>query len=878
MILPWTSSVNNNTINGSNKTYEDLMVAHVWNLYTNLTASGWQVVSASFYDADTDTYTVGTNWTGSSNIKFPLSMCSETQEQILLNRQKDLEDNKNIPYTPIPHSWATLRNSSFNDGNYFLTIDCRYPLPIHSSSTGIIIERADKSSPSTRISAIKSVHATSGKNEKKYFAGPSAIYKEIDFPAVDSDGRSGADIIPSAFLNKQDVNPFNGVTFQTDENLVYDSGKIQDYPSRTVAFIDIAFHKVENILSEDGSVYKSMTTAVRPKTGADDLDGWYVCWGFDFFDSDISTNIIANKNTILDNTSKYKYAFHHSNGNFIYQIYNNVDATFKSGVGFLPVYNSNTSDDVKNTSLCINCDPKKHYLNNCINFNTVGKNINLISGNDVTEFENNIKNYINNFDKEQLNNFYNTCFKNYNFSDGITSIKAGDAGYVGKIGNLPIFTPTKPEHSCILTEPQSFISSSFSSISGQQFYITDTTVTDNIHQGSDTDKIMLPNQFNVNSNINYFKNNKDKKTINPLLNNITTVQTFLCFTIDSNGFKRILFNNKGDGYYRPLISINNVANFDGTDNTQGVFFKESFVNINIPNDIDKSTFLNVFNNNMFIPITSDNTATSKYIIVKLNYSSTRYFNFVSAAFFGLTKATSPSALKVTNSNNIITNLLKINPGVSIVSNATNNHRIFSDYLFPNFTYTTTTKIDAVRGEGGSPTEVYALIDISSIYDISKAVPYNGFTVPQFGNFNYGHDNFSTFKKQEKGINYFSVFKSKEPLASSVFTFAKSTEELSDKSVFGMVNKIESETDNRYLVGKDAYNSYAELPTFLFSNSNTSGKLKGYVPDITLAPQGIVDDGTVIKDTTAPVGTVKYKKVFWGGMWFPWVSSEAPDLG
>lgn len=894
MILPWTSSVNNNVIQSvnptvdSNRTYEDLMVAHVWNLYTNLSSSGWQTVSASFYDASSDVYTVGTSWTGSSNIKFPLSMSLQSQEEILINRQKNIESNTDTPYTPTPHSWVTLRSSSFNDGNYFLTIDCRYPLPLHSSSTGVIIERRDKLLTTTSISSIKSIQTSNGKIEKKYFAGPSGVYKDLDYAAIDSDGVGGDDKV-SGYLNKQDINPFNGVSFHSDEIVEYDNVNIQDFPSRTVTFIDLVFHKANNLLKEDGNTFKSMTTSVRPKTDTLDSNSWYVCWGLDFFELENGTSFVANKNTKLNDITKYKYAFHHANGNFIYQIYKNVDATFNSAIGFLPIYNSNSSENIKNTSFCINCNPANYYSNGCINFNTTGKKINLVAGNSIVEFNNNLVSYLNNKDNDQLNNFYNTCFRNYNFSDGIVSIKAGDGNYVGKRSNLPIFAPTSPKHSSIMMDEQPFISSSFSSIAGQQFFISEPSTT-TIHEGADTNKIMLPNSFKTSipsSNINYFKQNFDKYVIKPdkLLSTLTSdyVQTEFCFTIGEDGNKKILMENGGEKIFNKRIKLNNIQSNTG-EITPYVFFRESFTDINVPSDINASNYLNIFDEEMFSPeynvsYNGKPKIGTKYIVVKLADDGSK-FSLPSLKFFNSTLS-KPTALgKLVISSEILNTIKRLNGGLtSLVSSAATNASILNSYFYVNTTYTATTSIitPITTNFSWPATGVYALVDISEIYNVNNSNPYLGNVIPQFGNFNYSAESANLKKSQEKGINYFSVFKSKEPLASTLFTFAKSTEELSDKSVFGTINKAESETDSRYLVGKDSYNSYSELPTFLFSAVNSSNKLKGYVPDLTLAPQSI-EEGTVIKDTTAPTGTVKYKKVFWGGMWFPWVSSEAPELG
>ena len=97
MILEWTSSVNQLVLPTSGieeanyattYTYEDAMKHHVWNLYTNLTQSGWAPVSSSY--SSSAGYQLGTRWASKNDLVFPDKMSNDglTALQYKTNRKK----------------------------------------------------------------------------------------------------------------------------------------------------------------------------------------------------------------------------------------------------------------------------------------------------------------------------------------------------------------------------------------------------------------------------------------------------------------------------------------------------------------------------------------------------------------------------------------------------------------------------------------------------------------------------------------------------------------------------------------------------------------------------------------------------------------------
>jgi len=186
MILPWTSSVNQNTITaapGASYTRKQVMVNHVWNLYSSLTSSGWTPVSSSYHNGTS--YQLGSSWNsrGTASIVFPESMCDGASEL-------DIITGSTNAYTPSEHSWVTLKTPSGDGDYYYITLDCRYPLPPHKSNTGVIIKRNETLTPSQyEILSDRSQY-------NDLFIGMSAVYKNTNiqnYSANDIDGNPGYD-------------------------------------------------------------------------------------------------------------------------------------------------------------------------------------------------------------------------------------------------------------------------------------------------------------------------------------------------------------------------------------------------------------------------------------------------------------------------------------------------------------------------------------------------------------------------------------------------------------------------------------------------------------------------------------------------------------
>ena len=282
MILQWTSSVNNLTLptDGLAQSdytttydYEDVMKHHVWNLYTNLVEKGgWLPVSAS-YSSSIGYNLTASGWPTKNNLAFPDSMTTTSID--------DIQNLLTVTYQPTDHCWVTLKKT-FNNSNYFMTLDCRYPLPPHKSNANIIYNKLKDTSVDPPIISYEQQRRV---DSKKVFIGPASIV--YDKTLTNFEGKPA-----EAWLNKQETNMFNGVAYRDTVDTVLDMTPAviatgQDYISRCVGFIDISFNQGEDnsIAYYNGSTYKSATTKVRPKNGKNDANSWYVCWGFDFIDT-----------------------------------------------------------------------------------------------------------------------------------------------------------------------------------------------------------------------------------------------------------------------------------------------------------------------------------------------------------------------------------------------------------------------------------------------------------------------------------------------------------------------------------------------------------------------------------------------------------------
>jgi hypothetical protein len=886
MILEWTSSVNQLVLPTAGVdeanysltyTYEDVMKHHVWNLYTSLTQNGWTPVSSSY--SSSAGYQVGTQWASKQNLVFPEKMSNDS----LI----DLEYKTSRAYTPVDHCWVTLKKT-FDTSNYFMTIDCRYPLPPHVSNTSVLY----------KYTGGTNYQVLNRSEQKKVFLGPAAVI--IDGTLVDTSGKNA-----EAWANDQETNSFDGIAIRESNvaDVKFDMSPTaikygQDYASRCVAFVDLVFTQDDSLEAKDGSDYKSGTTSVRPKSNANDTNSWYVCWGFDFLDS--ATNSMKD----YVDLSKYYYAFHNTKqGEFIYQIYKAGDGTqaFRSGIGFLPVKNKHVKDIVDHISFLTNCNPAKVYSTKSINFNTMGNKVKMYSGTDDNTFVNNVPNAPT-IDSEQLNNFFNTCYRNYNFSDGIVSITAGEGDKIGRKANLHIYAPTSPNDASLMAKSYSQISTEgISNLTSPAVSV----LVGQVHNGStETEKFKFPTVTDATP----------------------------------------IYSKKINGQYVASLSTKtpksyNVFTFDTTVGSPGVNKKRLVMNGNVPltktfSDVVSSTATNlvpcILGSNVFqklfftIPINPN--ASAQLTKIDSRYSDKRAFitDFFDEKIFinsdstkkiriyvGKNDAKIPANFSgLTTLNTTIYNLTSVNTRDNrnrVVANSFVGPKSWQEVITFGLTdgvkaevqklYSTYETVPAIADitiedlaiaksanitsavQSGLLVDCYIDVDIEDIYDFLNPAYVGQNTKIFSGDFMINQDGNTTPVTQEKGTSFFSVFKSsvrgkQQPLVGCTYAVGNSLSNIDSRSVFGTINKTTSTNDKRFLVESDTYRSYSEMPIFLLSLVSDYQEIKGYVPDILWAPTSIQEGSVVASNGEYPK---TYKKVYWGGCWFPWVANDGPEF-
>ena len=109
--------------------------------------------------------------------------------------------------------------------------------------------------------------------------------------------------------------------------------------------------------------------------------------------------------------------------------------------------NKNSNDLTSKISFCVNCDPSNKYSDKSINLNTLGNEIALIHGANEAAFQSALSSQLATLkqSKTTVNTFFNTCYRNYNFSDGKSLIRAGSGGNIGKYVELPVYAPVAPK-------------------------------------------------------------------------------------------------------------------------------------------------------------------------------------------------------------------------------------------------------------------------------------------------------------------------------------------------------------------------------------------------------------------------------------------------
>lgn len=939
MILNWTSSVNKSMFpdNSGPYTRKEVMAAHIWNLYAALTSSYWTPVSSSY--SSSLGFQLGTHWESMSNISFPEKMCEDLGIHDIVNQfSTSVSDTSYAPYEPTEHSWVTLSKSCDDGSAYYVTIDCRYPLPPHLPNVDVLIERDANKADLTQKYTFKydrTVRDTS-------FLGTSGIFKDTVSVVDDNVKPVGTD---TAYLEEQYLNIFKGLAFREEAADLYSFNTTaaavingQDYASRCVAFVDIVFHKGTDLLikqnnpitnpSGDDPTYISATTRVRPKSSEKDSNSWYVCWGFDFIEKNTLSSYKLND--LVDYT-RYKYAFHTTGDSaieFIYQVYDSADNSFKSSIALLPVRNRQQNDTFTHTSMCINCNPtKSSYANKTINFNTNGREIKLLDAN----LPNQVSSINSDPPKTTVNNYFNTCFRNYNFSDGIKSIYAGEGGKIGSRSALPIHASLSVTDSVIYTDSLPYVSCSFESVKNQQVKVQRADSSDNKHYGINTGFIKLigntaPMLAGVTSNSINNKTNQYRYKIK----RITSGNPFYAFSYHSDSeARKLVFDINGNPIKYTLTDAEKQISLTtstsdtpdrGTGSlptqvhtkTLGVDAFPEYVYFTSPERLNlkgsKMTIdaweqkTGLFFSDLFSQEIFTNIGSEKKVLLK-----------VSSQEVGLPKASNllaagsaatkfnPAKERVQN-DTLIDAINEINGGADNVDDivSTPNLTWYSKYVFPNAqpqkpprgSTIPNFKAPAPAGSRSNKQEkymardnVYIEVSLKDIYADAIQEDNTNYEIVR-GNFSKVHDEENLKKSQDYGSNFFSTFKCcnktfgtvetfQEQLAATVYTFAKNKEEIYNKSIFGFVNYEESKDDKKYIVNRDGSYLYSELPIFLFStNDNANGKFKGFIPDLTLAPTSL-NDCTLVK---APNGSSKiYRKIYWAGCWWPWVSDEEPDV-
>lgn len=442
MILNWTSSINQNALPeplnvGESWTYEDLQKFHIWNLYLCLKdKAGWTPVSSSFRSGASYA-TKNAGWDSISELKFEDKMTDNTFAEI-----KD----KNGVYTPKEHCWVTLsKTDSLTNKPTYLTIDLRYPLPPHKRNVGIVIN-ADSTPYEESSYDRESAVEDSGDSA---FVGLAAVKGSTYTVGEKPD-------VSTAPWDEQDLDFFYGLTERDNSALgtrFRNFAKFkQTHNSRTAAFVDITLTGEAPlartfVAGDPVNDYYSATTRVRPRSDKEDREVIYSCWAY--------SSIPAKKSELSEigdqELSKFKYHFHWdpSTNAFLYQISTrDTKEGFDSMIGALPIQNASPIDAAPYSLLTIGTDPGFNYKSLCVNSD--GATLYY----KVTGLESATAGQIADKIKYAANTFYNVCYRNYNFSDGVNNRRYGDIKQIGQAGNLPVTARLAPSNSVFFASPK----------------------------------------------------------------------------------------------------------------------------------------------------------------------------------------------------------------------------------------------------------------------------------------------------------------------------------------------------------------------------------------------------------------------------------------
>jgi hypothetical protein len=486
MISQWTGSYINANVesivdpnNKSGLLKLDLFKYHIYNLYKCLTDSdsGWIPVNSCKYVNNSFAVSAG-GWDDVSQIKFPLStavMGSSNIEDLLNNTTNGIRRKTNRAYEPEQHSWILLKkknSSNFDKGStVYMIIDCRHPLPPHLSNSSLL---AAAGAPLTYINGTPAGAAA---------IGPSVTFN-YDYGPI---GGKGAQVY--AYGIEQDLSYFSGVTKQdllADIDPKSDRNKYgHDLTARVVALVDLVYYivppnnqdSINALEARDVSTanYSSATTKVRPTILGPSADkfSWYTTWGFDYITAidpsketaQLKTEInLANFKVnqkadpagsgLTDNINEYNFHYHHDNsGSFIYQITLAGTKTFRSTCGLVKISGGSANEYTNYTSVTLNANPlhlsgSETYSSSSLTVNGYGSSLYFNKDKNLKD-----KGWLTltaakkaEISAGLVSNFYNTSFRNYNFSDGKTSVLFGidSSNTYGKASTLPSFVPIRP--------------------------------------------------------------------------------------------------------------------------------------------------------------------------------------------------------------------------------------------------------------------------------------------------------------------------------------------------------------------------------------------------------------------------------------------------
>lgn len=485
---------------------------------SSVVGDNWLPVSCSYYDhgaADSVDRIykvgVGAGWDSVKAVRFPEYQIpvadinytgSQTTEVFRTSNSYNVVDSiTGDSYTPQPHPWVLLSkaysaiplesDSDYNPAdptapvtrNLYLTIDCRYPTPPHLTNTETEVYTQNTiggpkysliGAANTAGITYSSLYGADGEKTVRNLGEEVTLNLKATF-----DTYRGIAVKHPADISTPFTNPFyeGGATptalytekcgvggsdptniicsatttkiYEKDFTVALD--ETHDYISRAVAFFDIVVAKSGPLLTAAGTDYG--TNNVRPYFEKKIIN----TLGFDYIEEgETFTSSIGN-------LADYKWHYNWVSGraDFSFALSKNSSTTpsktLNSFYGLFSVKNRSQGDDFEHVTVALNTEPGdysgspaagKYYAGNSINKNGFGNTVELVN---VQDHEEPISNTV--------NNYFNTCFRNYNCKENLSSPSSLRYGKISDTNyytfrdslpqNLPAFAPTKPGHAAV---------------------------------------------------------------------------------------------------------------------------------------------------------------------------------------------------------------------------------------------------------------------------------------------------------------------------------------------------------------------------------------------------------------------------------------------